>query len=185
MRRDREPICVAPPITVDSGEATTATTTSLTPRDINSEITCGAGSSTEAIAPEPATVDIRRERRQMTRTPSSSDSAPATTAAAASPIEWPITAPGCTPYDFIVAASATCMVNMAGWIRSMPVTVSSAEIASVTENPDSRAIIGSASATVAANTGSVASNSAPIPAHCEPWPENTHTGPRSSRPTAA
>ena len=50
----------------------------------------------------------------MTRTPSSSDSAPATTAAAASPIEWPITAPGCTPYDLIVAASATCMVNSGG-----------------------------------------------------------------------
>jgi hypothetical protein len=170
---------------VDSGEATTATTTSLTPRDINSEITCAAGISTEAIAPEPAMVDIRRERRQMTRTPSSSDSAPATTAAAASPIEWPITAPGCTPYDFIAAASATCIVKMAGWIFSMPVTDSSAEIASVTENPDSSSISGSAAATVAANTGSADSSSAPIPAHCDPCPENTQTGPLSSRPTAA
>ena len=66
----------------------------------------------------------------------------------------------------------------------MPVTVSGADIASVTENPDSAAISGSISATVAANTGSVASRSAPIAAHCEPCPENTHTGPRSSCPTA-
>ena len=128
-------------------------------------------------------MDISRERRQITRTPSSSDSAPDTTAAAASPIEWPITAPGCTPYAFIVAASATCMVNSAGWIRSIPVTVSGAEIALVTENSDSWAISGSTSATVAANTGSVASSSAPIAAHCEPCPENSHTGPRSSCPT--
>ena len=80
----------------------------------------------------------------------------------------------------MVAASATCMANRVGWTRSIPVTVSGADIASVTENPDSRAISGSASATVAANTGSVASRSAPIAAHCEPCPENTHTGPRSS-----
>ena len=84
-----------------------------------------------------------------------------------------------------MAASATCMVNRVGWIRSIPVTISGAVIASVTENPASRAISGSASATVAANTGSVASSSAPICAHCEPCPENTHTGPRSSCPTAA
>ena len=82
-------VWVAPPITVDCGEATTATTTSLTPRAISSESTCWAGSSTDAIAPEPAMRAISRERRQMTRTPSSSDSAPATTAAAASPERMP------------------------------------------------------------------------------------------------
>ncbi len=102
-------------MTVDFGDATTATTTSpLTPRAISSVSTCWAGNSTDAMAPEPEIVDINRDRRQITRTPSSSDSAPATTAAAASPIEWPITAPGCTPYDLMVAASATCMVNSAG-----------------------------------------------------------------------
>ncbi len=46
-----------------------------------------------------------------------------------------MTAPGRTPYERIVAASATCMVNRVGWIRSIPVTVSGADIASVTENP--------------------------------------------------
>ena len=76
------------------------------------------------------------------------------------------------------------MAKSVGWTRSIPVTVCGAEIASVTENPDSAAITGSIAAMVAANTGSVASSSAPIRGHCEPWPENTHTGPRSSWPTA-
>jgi len=83
--------------TVDFGDATTATTTSLMPRAISSESTCCAGNSTDAIAPAPAIFVISRERRQITRAPSSSDSAPATTAAADSPSEWPITAPGRTP----------------------------------------------------------------------------------------
>ncbi|RFZ09829.1 hypothetical protein DSM43518_01405 [Mycobacterium marinum] len=121
----------------------------------------------------------------MTFTPSASDNAPATTAAATSPREWPMTAPGWTPYDLIACASATCMANSVGCTRSMPVTVSIAVIASVTEKPDSAAISGSSSATVAAKTGSLASKLVPMVAHCEPCPENTHTGPRSSRPTAA
>ena len=74
----------------------------------------------------------------MTRTPSSSDSAPATTAAAASPSECPMTAPGAHPVGLHRRRPArpawrTCV----GWTRSMPVTVSGADIASVTENPDS------------------------------------------------
>ncbi|RFZ14506.1 hypothetical protein DSM43518_00480 [Mycobacterium marinum] len=68
----------------------------------------------------------------------------------------------------MVAASATCMVKMVGCTRSMPVTVSIAVIASVTEKPDSAAISGSSSATVAAKTGSLASRSAPMAFHCEP-----------------
>ena len=35
----------------------------------------------------------------------------------------------------MAAASATCMANSTGWTRSIPVTVSGADIASVTENP--------------------------------------------------
>jgi len=73
-----------------------------------------------------------------------------------------MTAPGRTPYERMAAANATCMVNRVGWIRSIPVTTCDAVIASVTENPDSWAISGSAAATVAANTGSFASSSAPI-----------------------
>lgn len=84
-----------------------------------------------------------------------------------------------------MAARATCMAKMVGCTLSMPVRVCGADIASVTENPDSRAISGSTSATVVAKTGSFASSSAPICVHCEPCPENTHTGPQSSRPNAA
>lgn len=76
------------------------------------------------------------------------------------------------------------MAKIVGWTLSMPVTVCGAVMAWVTENPDSPAINGSMAAIVAANTGSVASSSTPIRGHCEPCPENTHTGPRSSWPTA-
>lgn len=87
----------SPPTTVDVGEATTESTTSEIPRMDSSERTCWPGSSTDAMAPLPATRPISRERRQITLTPSSSDNPPTTTAAAASPSEWPMTAPGRTP----------------------------------------------------------------------------------------
>ena len=125
------------------------------------------------------------ERRQITRTPSSSESAPVTTAAATSPIECPITAPGRTPRAAMASARATCMAKIVGWTAPIPVTVSGADMASVTENPDSCRMSGSMRAMAAANVGSFASRGAPISAHCEPCPENTHTGPRSSWPTAA
>ena len=178
-------VCGEPPITVDAGEVTTATTTSSIPLRSSSSRTCCAGSSTAAIAPPPARRRHSSERWQMTFTPSARDRAPATTAAATSPMECPTTAPGRTPWEVMVSAIATCMAKMAGWMRSMPVTVSGASSASVTEKSDSAAISGSISAIFAANAGSAASRAAPIDAHCEPWPENTHTGPRSSWPTAA
>ena len=87
----------APPITVDCAEATTATTTSVMPRAISSVNTCCAGSSTDAMVPAPAMRVISLERRQITFTPSSRYNAPATTAAADSPREWPMTAPGLAP----------------------------------------------------------------------------------------
>nr|CRL56448.1 hypothetical protein CPGR_03770 [Mycolicibacterium fortuitum subsp. fortuitum DSM 46621 = ATCC 6841 = JCM 6387] len=120
------------------------------------------------MAPEPEIRVIRAERRQITRTASCSDNAPATTAAAASPIECPITAPGWTPLDLSAAASATCIAKIVGCTRSMPLTGSGSEIASVTEKPDSSAMRGSSSAMAAANAGSLARSCAPIPAHCEP-----------------
>ena len=80
----------------------------------------------------------------------------------------------------MVAAIATCTAKMVGWTWWIPVTVSSAVIASVTEKLDSAAISGSISAILAAKTGSVASRPVPIAAHCEPCPEKIHTGPRSS-----
>ena len=132
------------------------------PPRVNSESTCFAGSSTDAMIPEPAMPAISRERRQITRTPSSSDSAPQTTAAATSPIEYPMTALGRAPYAVMAAASATCIVNSVGCSLASPVTSSGAVIASVTEKPDSAATSGSIRATVAVNSGSSASSWAPI-----------------------
>ncbi len=180
----RRTVSGAPPMTVEVGEATTATTTSSMPCCSSSSRTFWAGSSMAAMAPPPDSCRHSSERWQMTFTPSASDSAPATTAAAASPIECPMTAPGVMPWAVMVAAIPTCMAKVVGWILWMPSTVSGASIASVTEKPDSAAISGSISAILAAKAGSLASSSAPIAAHCEPWPENTHTGPRSSWPTA-
>ena len=57
---------MAPPITVEFGEAITATTTSLTPRAASSSRTCWAGSSTEAIAPRTREASHNLERRQIT-----------------------------------------------------------------------------------------------------------------------
>ena len=68
----------------------------------------------------------------------------------------------------MVAARATWTANTVGCTRSIPVTTSGDDSASVTEKPDSSAISGSSVAIVSANTGSEASRPAPMPAHCEP-----------------
>ncbi|SKX17913.1 Uncharacterised protein [Mycobacteroides abscessus subsp. massiliense] len=66
------------------------------------------------MAPAPEMRSINFERRQITLTPSSNDRASETTAAAASPIECPMTAPGFTPYEAMAAANDTCMANNVG-----------------------------------------------------------------------
>lgn len=116
-----------------------------------------------------------RDRRQITRAPSATLSAPATTAAATSPMECPITAAGRTPCARHSAASPSCMANSTGWMRSQPTSSSPARSAARTENPVSARISGSTSAIVAANAGSTTSRSRPIPGHCDPCPENTQT----------
>ncbi|COW36029.1 Uncharacterised protein [Mycobacterium tuberculosis] len=57
----------------------------------------GASSSSSAMPPWPDNGAISRDRVAVTRRPSAGVSAPATTAAATSPMEWPITRSGCTP----------------------------------------------------------------------------------------
>ncbi len=73
-----------------------------------------------AIAPLPATRGSSRERRQISRPPSASESAPQVTAAAISPTEWPMTASGRTPYERHTAARPTCIAKIMLWIRSTP-----------------------------------------------------------------
>ncbi|WP_277622356.1 hypothetical protein [Streptomyces sp. CB03238] len=60
----------------------------------------------------------------MTRTPSRTLNAPAATAAATSPMEWPITAAGSTPWDRHIAARPNWMAKITGCTRSNPVTTS-------------------------------------------------------------
>ena len=81
--------------------------------------TSSAEYSTSAIAPASSsdTADsaspMSRERTQITRTASSIGRPPEAYAAATSPIEWPITAPGATPRSRKVLISAT-------WIAKIP-----------------------------------------------------------------
>ena len=118
-----------------------------------------------------------RERTAITRTPSATPSAPATTAALISPIELPTTAAGRAPYDRQSAASATCMPNSATCVAATPSAGEPVATSSRSENPASRRTCGSSSSIAAANAGSSASSRRPIPAHCEPMPLNTQTAP--------
>ena len=84
-------------------------------------------SSTSAIAPCPLTRLSSRLRRQITVAASSSASAPATYAAATSPMLCPTTASGSTPHERQSAASATSIANSTGCTTSIS---SSCELAS-------------------------------------------------------
>ena len=108
----------SPAITVEPGLLATATARrSATPT--SSRSLSAWGSATMAIAPWPAIRRNSRLRRQMIRAASVKDSAPATCAAATSPMLWPMTATGSTPRLRHTAASATSMANSAGCITSM------------------------------------------------------------------
>ncbi len=80
--------------------------------------TSSAGSGTDTMPPRPASTVIARLRRATTRAPSSSDSAPATTAAAISPCECPATASGRTPAASHSAASDTITAHSTGCTTS-------------------------------------------------------------------
>ncbi len=80
--------------------------------------TWSAGSATEIIAPCPASARIAFDRSATTFAPSSRDSAPATTAAAISPCEWPTTAVGSTPNEYQRRARDTITAHRTGWMTS-------------------------------------------------------------------
>ncbi len=86
---------VGPAITVWRGEAYTVTDNL---RVVGDQRLGRLGvESTSATAPWPASCAISRDRVAITRNPSATVSAPATTAAVISPIECPMTASGSTP----------------------------------------------------------------------------------------
>ncbi len=164
----------SPESTADVVAAATATARSVRPASRRSA--SSGGSATMTMPPLPATSRSSTERRQTSRAPCSRVSTPAVTAAAISPTEWPITASGCTPAARQVAASATCIAKIIGWITSTGCSASLA-IAARSETPSSSVKIGSRVSITPANTGSPAASPRPIPTHCEPCPENTHTRP--------
>ena len=88
----------SPDTTVDDGPFTAATDTRPPHRPTNPTHPL-TGNATDTIPPPPANATIARDRNATTRAPSSSDNAPATTAAAISPCECPTTAAGTTPND--------------------------------------------------------------------------------------
>ena len=114
----------------------------------------------------------------MIATASASVSAPATYAAATSPMLWPTTASGTTPHACHSAASATSIANSTGCttsIRSSRDVVSDAVSSASTEKSASAAIAPSHASSAARNAGSSVSSCRPIPSHCAPWPGNTNT----------
>ncbi len=133
-----------------------------------------------AIAPLPATSRSRIDLRQISREPSLRVSAPATTAAAISPTEWPITAAGSKPCSRHTSASATCIAKIIGWMTSTAASSSPTSTARGV-NPISAANISPTLSIVRPNAGSVARRSRPMPTHCDPCPEKTHTGPIARR----
>ncbi len=135
------------------------------------------------MAPPPTRRVSRRDRRQMTRTPSSTVSAPATTAAATSPIEWPTTAPGVTPYDFHVRASAIWMANRTGMASAGPSGLRPSSSSAQRSGPPSSANRPSRSSMASAKAGSSSRRRCAMPARCAPYPEKTHTG-RPGMPSA-
>lgn len=105
--------CVSPDNRVERGPLEAATATD----PLNGAISCRAtstASSVQAIPPCPLSRVASRLRRQITAAASAVLSAPATQAAAISPMLWPITTSGSTPQARHRAESATWTAQRAG-----------------------------------------------------------------------
>ncbi len=120
----------------------------------------------------------------MIRAASSRFSAPATTAAANSPWEWPTTADGVTPSASQTAAREIITAHSTGWMIStcsvqsvQRDSVSGPLSSSVSRHSTKGARAASHSAIRAANTGLARRSSRPMPSHCEPCPGNTNVTP--------
>nr|BBE00968.1 hypothetical protein [Nocardia terpenica] len=132
-----------------------------------------------AIAP-PAGSSLMTRARVATRVAaSSSDSTPATCAAASAPTECPISSCGVTPQLSHSRKVATSTANRAGWVQRVS-SSSRADSLSAGANMTSRSepsvITRSNAAKISSNaaaaTGDAAASRAPIPACWLPWPGN-------------
>ncbi len=127
------------------------------------------------MAPLPAMARIALLRKETTRAPSSRDSAPATTAAAISPCEWPSTASGSTPTERHSSASDTITAQSAGWTTSTRSNASASPRTSASDQSTNGSSAASHAAIERANTGDQSSRSRVIPVHWAPWPGKTNT----------
>ncbi len=141
---------------------------------------------TDSSPPIPASFRATiRLRRHTIRAPSSSESAPATQAAAISPCECPTTAAGSTPSDRHIWANEIITAHSAGCTTSSPSSAGAPGAPRSTSTSDQSTNGANALShrvTQSANTGEVSSSALPIPAHCEPCPAKTIT---TLRPSAA
>ncbi|CAM5517806.1 hypothetical protein SGRIM128S_08435 [Streptomyces griseomycini] len=137
------------------------------------------------MPPPPDRARSALERRAMTRAPSWRDRPPATTAAAISPWECPITAVGLTPLARQRAARASIMAQEAGWTtstRSRPGASSWPRRTAVRDQSTKGARAVSHSSITRANSGEESSSAVAMPAHCEPCPGNTNTAREGDTP---
>ncbi len=163
-----------PATTVDTGEFSTATQTAL-PYPAIAASASSADNSTASMAPWPASRRIRRLRRQITAQASRRLSAPATRAAAVSPMLCPTQTSGRTPASPSAAASETSIAHSAGCTWSIAVGNSLASVSnSSTDQPSSSRMAASQAVISARNAAERASSPRPMPSHCEPCPGKTN-----------
>ncbi len=116
---------------------------------------------------------MTRLRRATRRAPSSSDSAPATQAAAISPCEWPTTTDGLTPLSCQTLARETMTAHSAGCTTS---TRSRACLSPSTSSRFQSVCADRASAqrrSQVSNTGEDFMSPSAMPVHWAPWPGKT------------
>ncbi len=126
---------VSPETTVDRA-LFDAAAHSRSSRPMRARRASSSDSSTTAMPPCPAIVPSRRLRRAMTRAASASDSAPATCAAATSPMLWPTTASGSIPHARHSAARATSIAKSAGCVTSTRSSLDRSESATSSSRSD-------------------------------------------------
>ncbi len=167
---------MSPETTTDEGPLTAATDR---PGPMRRRVS-SAERATAVMPPRPARVSSTLPRRATIRAPSSSERAPATTAAAISPWECPTTASGRTPAACQRAARETITANSTGWTTS----TRSGSPERRTSSRDQSTWGARASAHWAirsANTGEVSRRSTAMPVHWLPCPGKTKTTSRVGR----
>ena len=103
-----------PEMTTSPGALIAATATAV---PLSSGSTSPAAAAIAAMAPPSGSACIRRPRADTSRMASPTESTPAITAAAYSPMLWPQTRSASTPHDAHNFASAYSTAKMAGWVK--------------------------------------------------------------------